>query len=114
MHKWFILLALVGSCKQEVTSQLTLLVQDNKGEAVPFAQVTLDELAIGQTDAKGQFSYPIKAEVGELKKLAVSKESSTSYYAPYYDKLSFQRTSPPQLSLKAILYAVPKAKAAKL
>ena len=106
----FVLLLVVYQCTEEISSKLKVIVLNNQNVPIHNATILLDDIKIGTTDKDGIYYHELKGVKGKSLKLEVTKDSSTHYYAPYFEKIVLSPDKHSPIKVKAILYSVPKPK----
>lgn len=101
---------IVYQCNEEVSSKLKVIVLNNQNVPIHNATISLDDIKIGKTDKDGVYYHELKGIKGKALKLEVTKDSSTHYYAPYFEKIVLSPDKHSPIKVKAILYSVPKPK----
>lgn len=96
------------ACEDEITSKINIFVTNNQNAPVPNATILVNDTIIGKTDSKGYYLYNAKGHPGNAFRIEILKESTTHYYAPYFDKIVISPKLPQKVKIKAILYSVPK------
>lgn len=99
--------ALITSCryfKSEASLQIQAL--DGNGEALVRAKVLVNKVQVGQTDEHGFFKASMELPVEEPLLVEVSKASSETFYAPFFETIKVKRGDVNTFKLTATLYGI--------
>lgn len=97
----------LGGCryfKSDVTIQVQALNGD--GEALPRAKVLVDKNQVGTTDEHGFFKTTLSLSVEEAVLVEVSKASTDTFYAPFFETIKIKRGDINSFKFTATLYGV--------
>ena len=109
--KFFSLLMVlfVVGCEQSQNNlTVSLAVKTNENSPLPEAKIMLDGAEVGSTDASGKLTFSRNLQVGTRHKIEVRKDSTTHYYAPYFEGFQVVDSKQQKLDVQAVLYSVPK------
>lgn len=99
--------ALITSCrffKSEASLQIQALTGD--GEALTHAKVLVNKIQVGQTDEHGFFKASMELPVDEPLLVEVSKASTETFYAPFFETIKVKRGDVNNFKLTATLYGI--------
>lgn len=100
---------LVAGCQPgNGTIKIEIAAKTAENTPVSGATVTLDDEQIGQTNAFGTFSSTVSLPASGRHKITIAREDSTHYYAPHFETFKLSRGDELILSIKPVLYVVPK------
>jgi hypothetical protein len=98
---------LVSGCryfKSEASLQIQAL--NGNGEALRNAKVLVNKVQVGHTDDKGFFKGNLELPVDEPLLVEVSKPSTDTFYAPYFETIKVKRGDVNTFKLTATLYGI--------
>lgn len=93
---------------KEKQVELKIAVKSNTGEFIKGAEIHLDGKEVGVTDNAGEWSQAIRLPAGSRKRIEISKQSETSYFAPDFLDFSVEDTENQIVTYKSTLFSVPK------
>ena len=99
-------------CRREVVTPLRVEVRTNQGDPVHEAQVKVAGRIIGTTDAKGMLEAKPAIIEGSQVSVEITKSSDSYYFAPHMETLDLSKSTSRPVSVKAVMYFVPKPKPA--
>lgn len=98
----------LSSCHNNKSIVLHIAAKGSDGAPLQRAQVSVNDKKLGTTDSSGSLVTELSLSDGEEYLLEISKESETSYYAPFIKKISAEASDGQRLQVEALLYSVPK------
>lgn len=99
-----------SGCRREVAVPFRVEVRTNQGDPVHEAEVKLSGRSVGFTDAKGELAIKPALVDGSKVALEISKSSDSYYFAPHTESIDLGKSKERPVSVKAVLYFVPKPK----
>ena len=122
-QKYSLLLALslsmVSGCRYfKSEANIQIQARTGEGEALTNAKVLVNKVLVGHTDSHGNFKASLELPVEEPLLVEVSKASTATFYAPFFETIKVKRGDINTFKLNATLYgidqeSVPAALAAK-
>ena len=103
---------LLAACKPgNGTVKIEVQAQTPDKSPVASATVSLDDEHLGHTNAFGTFAASVSVAALTRHKITVRMEDSSHYYAPHFETFKVARGETLTLTIKPVLFVVPKPRA---
>lgn len=108
--KMLITLSLFLGCNisRQAKVNITAKVVNSEDKPIVGAVVKAGGREIGKTNQAGKFSIALEHQKESILKIEITKDSDLHYFAPYYHNLFVKDMDEQAVSLKPVLYSVPK------